>query len=215
MTALMRRRMMMAAKEQSGGGLPDTFQRVEWVGIPSKNGAYIDTGVACSATTIRMVAKYVHLGSSDCYGVATKKGDGSNNQYSFFGYFSWKSQFAWGTYFYGPACSPNTVYEADATFKNRDQQVVLNGVSGSNDKTAYANGTGTFYIFGRNNDGAIGNQPAGMRFYYLRIYIDDELVRDCIPCYRKSDGEIGMYDFVSNSFFTNAGSGTFEKGDDV
>ena len=212
---MIRRRAMMAAKEQGGDRLPSAYQEVEWVGIPSKNGAYIDTGVACSATTIRMVAKYVHLGSSDCYGVATRKGDGSTTQYSFFGYYSWKSQFAWGSYFYGPACSPNTVYEADATFKNRDQQIVLNGVSGSSSKVANANGTGTFYIFGRNNDGTLGNQPAGMNFYYLQIYMDGVLVRDFVPCYRKSDDVIGMYDLVSNSFFTNAGSGAFEKGDDV
>lgn len=41
------------------------------------------------------------------------------------------------------------------------------------------------------------------------------IVLDLVPCYRKSDGEIGMYDLVSNTFFTNAGTGTFTKGADV
>lgn len=36
-----------------------------------------------------------------------------------------------------------------------------------------------------------------------------------VPCYRKSDGEIGMYDTVSKTFYTNAGTGTFLKGADV
>lgn len=36
-----------------------------------------------------------------------------------------------------------------------------------------------------------------------------------VPCYRKSDGEIGMYDLVNGVFYTNSGSGTFIKGDDV
>lgn len=36
-----------------------------------------------------------------------------------------------------------------------------------------------------------------------------------VPCYRKSDGEIGMYDLVSKTFYTNQGTGTFTKGEDV
>lgn len=38
---------------------------------------------------------------------------------------------------------------------------------------------------------------------------------DLIACYRKSDGEIGMYDIVSGAFFANAGTGSFTKGADV
>lgn len=38
---------------------------------------------------------------------------------------------------------------------------------------------------------------------------------DLIPCYRISDGEIGMYDAVSKQFYTNQGSGSFTKGADV
>lgn len=36
-----------------------------------------------------------------------------------------------------------------------------------------------------------------------------------IPCYRKSDGEIGIYDLVTDTFLTNQGTGTFLKGADV
>lgn len=42
-----------------------------------------------------------------------------------------------------------------------------------------------------------------------------ELLRNFVPCYRKSDGEIGMYDLVNGVFYTNSGSGTFIKGEDV
>ena len=38
---------------------------------------------------------------------------------------------------------------------------------------------------------------------------------DLVPCYRKSDNEIGLYDLVNNQFYTNQGSGTFLKGADV
>lgn len=36
-----------------------------------------------------------------------------------------------------------------------------------------------------------------------------------IPCYRKADNVIGMYDTVSQTFLINAGTGTFTKGSDV
>ena len=41
------------------------------------------------------------------------------------------------------------------------------------------------------------------------------MVRYFIPCYRKSDNEPGMYDLVNNVFYTNAGSGTFFKGNET
>lgn len=53
--------------------------------------------------------------------------------------------------------------------------------------------------------------PASVKIFSLT---SDGII-DLVPCYRKSDGEIGMYDLVSNTFFTNQGTGTFLKGADV
>lgn len=41
------------------------------------------------------------------------------------------------------------------------------------------------------------------------------LVRDFVPCYRKSDNVIWLYDKVNNQFYTNAWSWTFTKWNDV
>lgn len=51
--------------------------------------------------------------------------------------------------------------------------------------------------------------------YNIKIYDDDILMRDFIPCYRKSDNEIGMYDVINNVFYTNSGTGKFLKGGDI
>ena len=45
--------------------------------------------------------------------------------------------------------------------------------------------------------------------------LNDVLVREFIPCYRKADSVAGLYDLANNTFYTNAGSGVFVVGPDV
>lgn len=52
-------------------------------------------------------------------------------------------------------------------------------------------------------------KPALARYYSSKWWDGDTLVRDFVPCYRKSDGTAGMYDTVTDTFFTNAGTGEF------
>lgn len=55
-----------------------------------------------------------------------------------------------------------------------------------------------------------------MKIYSCQIYnSSNTLVRDFIPCYRISDDEIGMYDIINGVFYSNEGTGTFEKGTDL
>lgn len=56
---------------------------------------------------------------------------------------------------------------------------------------------------------------ASAKIYYCKIWNNDTLVRDLIPCYRNSDNEVGMYDLVTNTFLTNKGTGTFTYGEIV
>ena len=39
--------------------------------------------------------------------------------------------------------------------------------------------------------------------------VNGTLVRDLVPCYRKSDGVVGMYDIVNKKFYTNSFQGTY------
>lgn len=54
-----------------------------------------------------------------------------------------------------------------------------------------------------------------INLYYARAIVNGSYAFEMIPCYRKSDGVIGMYDVVSKTFFTNAGGSSFEKGPNV
>lgn len=55
-----------------------------------------------------------------------------------------------------------------------------------------------------------------MKLYGIKIYnASSMLIGNFIPCYRKSDNVIGMYDLVGNKFYTNQGSGAFTKGANI
>ena len=55
----------------------------------------------------------------------------------------------------------------------------------------------------------------GFRVYSAYVKKNNTYVKNVIPCRRKSDNVIGMYDTVTNTFYTNQGRGTFIAGPDV
>ena len=58
-------------------------------------------------------------------------------------------------------------------------------------------------------------KSAKAKIYNVKSYKSSTLISDLYPCYRKSDNVIGMYDIVTDTFYTNAGTGTFSKGDNA
>ena len=59
---------------------------------------------------------------------------------------------------------------------------------------------------------AAGN---GFRVYSAYVKKNNTYVKNVIPCRRKSDNVLGMYDTVTGTFYTNQGRGTFIAGPDV
>lgn len=70
-------------------------------------------------------------------------------------------------------------------------------------------------IFACNNGDSVGYYPAMVKLFNLQFYDEEELKIDLIPCYRKSDNEIGLYDLVNEVFYTNLGTGEFLKGNNA
>lgn len=68
-------------------------------------------------------------------------------------------------------------------------------------------------LFAVNMDGS-SYQYSSMRLYSFKIYDGETLIRNYIPCYRKSDNEVGLYDVVNGVFYTNQGSGSFIAGNE-
>lgn len=115
---------------------------------------------------------------------------------------------------------------------NRDE-ITLNWNSNEQNLNAYVNGIfiqnvnwsslpadrtrSKFYIFALGNyDGSVltAGRPYG-KIYNLKIFIDNNLVRNMIPARRDSDEKLGMYDTVGNIFYMNNGTGTFRAGPDA
>lgn len=78
------------------------------------------------------------------------------------------------------------------------------------------NAEASIYIFGYNRPYASGPLLSSTIFKSMRITDHDgNILFNGIPCYRISDGVIGIYDFANSTFLTNQGTGTFTKGADV
>ena len=72
-------------------------------------------------------------------------------------------------------------------------------------------------IFGYTS-GTSGNVSSKREYklYSARISKGHEVIRDYVPCYRKSDGVVGLYEKVTGQFLTNdADTGSFAKGEDI
>lgn len=59
------------------------------------------------------------------------------------------------------------------------------------------------------------NTPCKAKIYRIKISQGAEVVHDIFPCTRDSDSKPGMYDTLTDTFMTNAGTGEFTAGAEV
>jgi len=106
----------------------------------------------------------------------------------------------------------NTDYTVKINYMNDRNRYVNDWPTLNIDKTL-TGATDTMYLFAGHSVPEHG--PGWLfigRIYYLKITEGNQLVRNFIPARRNSDNALGMYDTVSGTFFTNAGTGTFTAG---
>ena len=98
------------------------------------------------------------------------------------------------------------------TDKYLQNKIYINGtlVATSNAPTDISwNSSRTMYLFRRN---ASAPMPSKIRISYAKIWENESVIKNFIPARRNSDGMLGMYDTVTNTFFTNAGTDEFIAG---
>lgn len=204
----------IASIETGGGGssarLPSTYQEVTY--IQSSGTQYFNTGFYANGNS-GYKFKFNNGETSGvlfgAYNSAWTNGSGyyhnnSSSQYEYFHYWANVAIFALRG-------SPINTYEYDIE-KGSIYSPTGSAIYTSGDKTFTINYP--TYLLAGNWGGTNAEQPLSCRLYYFQILDNGILVHDYVPCYRKSDGEIGLYDLINNTFLTNAGTGTFGKGED-
>lgn len=203
-----RRRLMSAIRKAEAAPvlrpLPVGYTPYEWIKCVAWNdGSYIDTGIADQATGIVVKMKVKNTVASPSGNQFIGTSAGWIHTLDIYG-----AAIRWVTEY-------DKFYRCDVTLpvgqvlemEAGDDYLTVNGVSGY----VQADGGNTvggnlLLLRGRAYNTEIP-------IYYCQIYKDGILVRDFVPCSNPL-GESGMFDFVSNTFFGNAGTGALIVGQD-
>lgn len=205
---------------ETGGLLPVEYQKLEY--IESTGSQYIDAGVITISPDALLESEIKFLKPTfdafdlyqtlfSVYSPWENEGDVMLKQYNtqiFFDYFGSSAQ---------QSIVNNEIYEVN--LKGSDRAIIsantfINTGSQITNTTFFSSYLSIFankYRLANSTQTDVA-QYASARIYYLKMSLDGNLVRDFIPCYRRSDGVAGMYDKVTETFFVNSGNGDFIKG---
>lgn len=186
------------------GRIPTEYQEVAYIGSTNDTGQYIDTGVEVSET-IFIKAKWSFSELKAWQTVFGGRGPTFCIQrYSNGNSLSTQSYNAVTTNVYTYTTGEIVETEFSPT------KIIINGTEILINKGTFAYSNNTVWLFGKKNAGDTAiDVKGGCKIYCCRIYENDSVIRDFIPCVRKSDSKPGMYDTVTKQFFTNTGSGEF------
>ena len=207
-------------KVRPSSRLPSAYQEVEWIGRNGNN--YIDTWwVPKYATAFEVKVWYKISTTWTRYWIISNyNADNLNWEFSYEINASNKVRFFWQYNPWQELISSNTLNTSDfndIVLKNNtgwSLSITLNWpvTSWTIANIWYQNISAYLFI-----DRALrwSTFTANSFISYCKIYESWTLIRDFVPCYRKSDSVIWMYDLVNNQFYTNSWSGTFTKWPDV
>jgi len=195
--------------------LPSAYQEVEY--IQSSWTQYINTGVLMNPN-YNVEVRYALLN----YG----------NYNSIFGTRNWAYERYWARWLLSDNgiqlckdASTTAQYASMTGWDNTDvhimrfwKEVYLDWVL-KHTFTVNTSYTGTFtyplYIWALNQPWTVWD-VSSLKLFYFKIWNTWWIIiRDFVPCYRKSDSVIWLYDLVNKQFYTNAWSWTFTKWPDV
>ena len=187
--------------------LPAEYQEVAY--LESTGTQWINTGIYPNDNTIKLEVKVAY--NSTTTGQLMGSGTSGNERFNF-GIESSRFRFGFGGSWFNANSAVLTadtephVWILDANTKTGS----IDGVAETTTNTYSPAGARAIVLFARGTSAVAesGNRTKG-KIYYAKIWNKGDLVRDLIPCYRKSDNEAGMYDLVTETFFTNAGTGEF------
>lgn len=197
---MLRRRELMAMQT---GGLPAAYRKIEYIQNPKAGVAYINTGIIVTEeVNFQVDFQLISPASTTGYFMG-KYADTSFYLYLGAGF---NFQTAFG-------CSwANSSLKGDNrrhvfTYQFIDGDMHLyDGETEILKKAFSASSSLPIYVAGPASPSA-SNKSA--KTFSSKIWQNGTLIRNLAPCVRKSDSKPGMYDTVTKTFYTNAGTGEF------
>ena len=197
--------------------VPAEYQEVEY--IQSTGVQYLNSGIVPTVdTNVKIKAAYVGIvqGSSYDSVIGSTSGTGATARFYPFGY-TYSTQNLRQTY--GSVQCEQTfdtnIHEID--FNNVNKTIVVDNTIVGSTATGFepVSNQPEMYMFATNDRGSAAWHGA-VKLYSLQIYENGVgLLRNFIPAIRVFDSVVGMYETVTQTFFTNQGSGVFIAGPDV
>ena len=184
--------------------VPALYQEVEYLEVGNTAGPYIDTNCAFT-TASEYEVKFQYTGTPG--NETWLFGAYANNKATQLGYWNSKIYFRVG----GSSATIN--FDTNIhTYKAATSRFIVDGSELVSPVPNWGNAVLTkAHIFSSNSD----NKTNKCRIFFVKMWSNGVLQREMYPCYRKSDSVAGMWDKVSELFYTNAGTGTFTVGPDV
>ena len=205
-------RFLLMAGESTGGALPYGYQHVEYLGLTGTQ--YIDTGVLPNTTKTRIKIRLSFTDVTGTQGLfGAREQQGNYKSCNVFLNVSkirpdWTFSSASTFSSYGEVTT-GTIYDIDCT----RPKITVNNVTDTATGTTSTDIAYKFYI---GNFANLSNTPytTGLkgRIYSAQLFTEGNLSHNYIPARRLSDNVLGMYDTVTGTFLTNAGTGTFTAG---
>ena len=197
----------------------DAYQEVEY--IESTGTQYIDLGIiATNDYGAEIEYAFTSTSSSDSGRLfGTRNGDSGTGAFAFIS--SWSGNANSNIYIASNnTATTQTAPNIDLNWHNiscnvlNDKKVYYDEnllFTGNNTQFTADSQASLFRIYNKTSYG----EPSKAKVRSLKIYNNGELIRDYKPCFRKTDGEIGLYDIINNKFYANTGTGELLKGDKI
>ena len=189
-------------------GLPDEYTRLQY--IESNGSQVINTGISVGTSYGLKTAVKLQLTTTDtseraiwgprdyCGGYEVYFSNGK-----YVGFYRKSGQAVYVPVNY----TTGVPYTITTEMTSNSMTINVNGVQRQYSGTVSAADSNNITLFGM-----CGKYRISARVYYANMWNNNVLVRRFIPAKRNSDNVVGMWDMVTKTFFTNAGTGSFTAG---
>ena len=190
----------------------DDYQQVEYIESTSEN--YIATDYYANSDT-KIVAKYNFTSNKEYAAVFGARGgdlayiltDASSNDTNLYFYYGDASVYA--------QSNGNINFGQDYTVTAEKGIASISDfedIGTTNDSTFQMQYPLYIFTFNESNSVPSSFAAGGVRLYYMKIYENDILVKNYVPVIKKTSGEAGLFDTLTNTFYGKSGSGSFIVG---